>query len=289
MKIQSKTLRNIDIKFSGRSSDYIFPTILSGCFGNCQYCYAARHAPEVFYNQIKVSENLDAIINKVKNFQHNIIKPNQTHEKYITWDIACNADIVPALHLFDWIKLFDYFKNSERDFGTFATKFVNPKLLTYNSNKKIRVRMSLTTDIVNKSLESNTASIRQRVLFLNKLYEAGYEVHINFSPVVFYKNWIKDYKALFSFINNNISKEVKEQLKCEVIFLTHNEKLHKYNLENSLKGENALWTPQFQESKVSKFGGNNIRYQYQLKYKLIDEFKKTLKEYMPYCEIRYIF
>jgi DNA repair photolyase len=95
--------------------------------------------------------------------------------------------------------------------------------------------MSLTTDIVNKSLENNTASIRQRVLFLNKLYEAGYEVHINFSPVVFYKDWIKDYKALFSFINNNISKEIKEQLKCEVIFLTHNEKLHKYNLENSLK------------------------------------------------------
>jgi DNA repair photolyase len=289
MNIQHKNLKKIDFKLSGRSSDYIFPTILSGCFGDCLYCYAARHAPNNFYNEIKISENIDEIISKVENYKPDVIKPNQTHSEYVTWDIACNSDIVPALHLFDWEKLFDYFKYSNRDFGTFATKFVNPRLLEYNPNKKIRVRMTLTTFPINKYLEKNTASIKKRVKFINQLYNAGYEVHVNFSPVVYYKGWIKDYEQLFDFINESCSEEVKSQLKCEVIFLTHNESLHKYNLENSKEYESVLWTPDIQENKVSKFGGNNIRYKHGVKNVFINMFKELIAQKMPYCDIRYIF
>src|SRR5688500_18149160 len=30
-------------KWSGRSSDYIAPSLANGCFGGCAYCYVDRH------------------------------------------------------------------------------------------------------------------------------------------------------------------------------------------------------------------------------------------------------
>lgn len=284
-----KDLKSITIRESGRSSDYIFPTIIQGCFGQCLYCYAARHNPEDFYNNIKISNNLDQIINKVKSYPVNVIKPNQTHDKYVTWDIACNADIVSALHLFPWEKLFDYFKYSDRDFGTFATKFVNHKLLKYNPDRKIRVRITLTPEVVNTKTELNTASTLKRVNFINKLYDAGYEVHLNFSPVIYYNNWLEDYEKLFKLINLTTSNEVKDQLKCEVIFLTHNESLHNYNMVNHKDVEKVLWVPELQENKVSGFGGKNVRYEFRFKKHLIEQFKELLNKHLPYCEVRYIF
>jgi DNA repair photolyase len=289
MKIHEKTLKSIDIKYSSRSSDYIFPTILQGCFGKCSYCYASRHSPDAFYNEIKVSTNIDNIIEKVRSYPVNIIKPNQTHEKYITWDLACNSDLTPALHLFDWQKLFDYFKYSDRDMGTFATKFVNNKLLTYNPEKKIRVRLTLVPEKVNEIVEKNTASIVKRINFINNLHNAGYEVHINFSPVIYYNSWLKDYNNLFELIDTTLTNEVKKQLKCEVIFLTHNKSLHEWNLKNNILGEQVIWIPELQEDKISKFGGNNIRYKHQFKAGLINQFTELLSSKLPYCKIRYIF
>jgi len=286
--IKEKVLKTKVIRESGRSSDYIFPTILQGCFGECQYCYAARHSPTSFYKDIQVSINLDEIIDLVKNYNPLVVKPNQTHNQYITWDIAVNSDLVAALHLFDWKKLFDYFKYSNRDFGTFATKFVNPLLLTYNPERKIRVRSTLLPETISEKLELKTAKIQQRIEYLNKMYTAGYEVHLNFSPVVYYKGWSEDYKQLFQQINTTLSNAVKDQLACEVIFLTHNEQLHKYNLLNQ-KDESNLWIPEIQEDKISKFGGSNIRYKWRYKDMLIAEFQGLIKEYLPYCKIRYIF
>lgn len=286
--VKQKTLKTKVIRESGRSSDYIFPTILQGCFGECQYCYAARHNPTSFYKDIQVSVNLDEIIDLVKNYNPLVVKPNQTHNQYVTWDIAVNSDLVAALHLFDWKKLFDYFKYSTRDLGTFATKFVNPLLLTYNPERKLRVRSTLLPETISEKLELKTAKIQQRIEYLNKMYTAGYEVHLNFSPVVYYKGWSEDYKQLFQQIDTTLSNAVKDQLACEVIFLTHNEQLHKYNLL-SQKDESNLWIPELQEDKVSKFGGSNIRYKWRYKDMLIAEFQGLIKEYLPYCKIRYIF
>jgi DNA repair photolyase len=289
-EVVEKKLRQLSIKFSGRSSDYISPTFLQGCYGGCIYCYAARHFPDKFYNKIAVSTNTSTILKAIHDFDtSSIVKPNQTHEYYITWDIACNADIVPFLDQINSDEIFEYFVNSERDFATFATKFVNKKLLTYNPDRKIRVRMSLMPQVASKHLEPNTAGIDKRIEYINYLYKQGYEVHINFSPVVWYPGWVNDYEQLFIDIDNKLETEVKEQLACEIIFLTHNEKLHQYNIEQGKKFESVLWQPNMQENKTSSFGGDNIRYERNIKSSLLTEFVTLLSRRMPYCKIRYAF
>ena len=98
-----------------------------------------------------------------------------------------------------------------------------------------------------------------------------------------------DYRGLFRQLDAELRPEVKAQLKCEVIFLTHNQGQHQANLAINPKAEELLWVPSLQESKVSQFGGWNIRYDYQLKSKMIDVFSRMVREDIPWCEIRYIF
>lgn len=79
------------------------------------------------------------------------------------------------------------------------------------------------------------------------------------------------------------------QLKCEVIFLTHNDQLHEVNLGWHPQAESVLWQPNLQEQKQSQTGGHNVRYKYGLKGQLLSQFRALLQAEMPYCTIRYAF
>jgi spore photoproduct lyase len=50
-----------------------------------------------------------------------------------------------------------------------------------------------------------------------------------------------------------------------------------------------LWTPRWQEAKVSENGAVNVRYRAPLKGKMIAVFRKLLAREMPYYRIRYAF
>ena len=95
---------------------------------------------------------------------------------------------------------------------------------------------------------------------------------------------------LFKLVDKHVRDEIKQEVKCEVIFLTHNKKMHEYNIDKGkLEQELLLWRPEIQEQKVSSYGSVNIRYQYQFKRKCIDRFKKLHYTMLPWQEIRYIF
>jgi spore photoproduct lyase len=216
-------------------------------------------------------------------------KPNQTHEKYITYDISCNEDFALHAKYYDWQNIFTFFMNHEKAMGSFATKYVNKDLLSFNPNDKIRIRFSLMPEKWRKILEPNTSTIFDRVKAINNFIEAGYDVHINFSPVIVTDNWLKEYRILFEGVDGFVDKKYKDQVKAEVIFLTHNKDKHQYNLDNNLPGENLLWTPDNQEDKVSQYGGTNIRYKRNLKNQYIKEWTNLHNEIIPWNTIRYIF
>ncbi|WP_374701362.1 hypothetical protein [Methylobacterium sp. B1] len=118
---------------------------------------------------------------------------------------------------------------------------------------------------------------------------AGYEVHVNFSPVILYEDWEADWRALFAEIDATLSDAAKAQLKCEIIMLTHNADLHAVNLGWHPKAEDLLWRPDIQEAKVSEGGGTNLRYRAGWKGRWLVRFKALLAETMPYCTVRYAF
>jgi len=286
--ITKSNRKALDIKFSGRSSDYITPSFIFGCGYDCTYCYCKRHVDD----GINVAINTTQILDKVSShayFDADIVKPNQTHNEYITYDIGCNSDMALHLKHWDWKVTFDFFKTHPKAMGTFATKYVNKKLLEYNPEKKIRIRFSLMPQVYADLLEPKTSSIVSRINAINLFIEAGYDVHVNFSPVIVRKGWLEEYKSLFQLLNDGVKNEYKNQVKAEVIFLTHNVKKHESNMQNNKPGEKLLWKPKLQEAKTSQYGGENIRYKRQYKSKWINELMLVHNQVVPWNTVRYIF
>jgi spore photoproduct lyase len=263
-------------------------------------CYMKRHKSKGL--SIADNRSVNNILTEINSHAwfDTTEKPNQTHEKFITYDISCNEDFALHLKYHDWKKIFDFFKSHELAMGSFATKYVNKELLLskYNPEGKIRIRFSVMPEKIRQVLEPNTSSIFERLHAVRLFQDAGYDVHLNFSPVIVYNDWLQDYKELFLDIHDMSVRQgwhrdyclyPDRPVKAEVIFLTHNEGKHAYNLANNLPGEDLLWNPSIQEDKISQYGGKNIRYKRKLKAQYIKEWTKLHDEIIPWNTIRYIF
>ena len=273
------------IRPSGRSSDFISPSFGYGCLLNCSYCYMKRHKPE----GLDVATNTNDILTAINNhaFFATVDKPNQTDPEYVTYDIACNEDFALHAKYHEWEKIFTFFREHPIAKATLATKIVPDKFLTFDSKSKVRIRFSLMPQKISSILEPETASIEDRLRAVDRFIAAGYDVHLNFSPVVYYNGWEDDYVELFHLVDELVDN--KEIVKAEVIFLTHNENKHIYNMNHGLPGEDLLWTPDVQEAKTSEYGGMNIRYKSDLKSDMIAVFKDLHEYIIPWNQIRYIF
>lgn len=282
-----KTLKRktLMIRESGRSTDYISPSFGYGCLYNCSYCYMKRHKPE----GLDIADNTGDILTEINSHAWfaTIEKPNQTHEKYITYDISCNEDFALHAKYHDWQRIFQFFKDNPTAMGSLATKYVNDNLLTFNPERKVRIRFSLMPVEYSQLLEPNTSTIQERIDAIDRFIEAGYDVHINFSPVIVYPGWLDLYKELFEQVEKGVQS--KHLVKSEVIFLTHNANKHVHNVSNKIPGEHLLWQPHMQETKISQYGGKNIRYEHNLKRQFIEQFKDLHTQIIPWNTIRYIF
>jgi spore photoproduct lyase len=277
--------RTMTIKWSGRSSDFISPSFGHGCLLNCSYCYMKRNKP----TGLDIPTNIDEILNAIRIHAQfiEIDKPNQTDPEFITYDISCNEDFALHQKYYDWQKIFQFFVDHPRAKATLATKIVPIKFLDFNPKQKVRIRFSLMPQKIADIVEPNTASILERICAINDFIEAGYDVHINFSPVIIQPSWEQDYLDLFQQVNDIVNN--KKEVKSEVIFLTHNKNKHSYNIKNNIAGENLLWRPEIQEAKISSYGGKNIRYKKGIKKQFVDRFKQLHGSVIPWNTIRYIF
>lgn len=283
--IKKVTRKSMLIRPSGRSTDFISPSFGYGCLYNCSYCYMKRHKPI----GLDISKNTDDILTEINNhaFFSVVDKPNQTHSSFVTYDISCNEDFALHAKYHNWQRIFEFFRDHPIAMGSFATKYVNPNLTVFNPESKVRIRFSLMPQIYSDKLEPNTSLIIDRIKAIDAFIDAGYDVHINFSPVIVYDNWLEEYEDLFHMVNTYV--DYKDVVKAEVIFLTHNKDKHQYNLNNNISGEDLIWQPDLQEPKLSQYGGKNIRYKHNLKADYINNWTELHNKVIPWNTIRYIF
>lgn len=293
--VKEVTRKQLKITESGRSTDFIAPSFGHGCLFNCSYCYMKRHRP----TGLQIAKNVDDVLDAIGEHYHSLPpaewlvanKPNQTHLGRVTYDIGTNEDLALHAKYYDLQKIFDYPKGKAIMFS-FATKYVNYDLLHLKVHPSmIRIRFSLMPQKYADILEPNTSSIEDRIDAINLFINRGYDVHINFSPVIVTDTWIEDYRDLFMLVDKIVYARYKKEkgVKSEVIFLTHNEKKHEYNLANNIPGEDLLWRPDIQENKISSNGQLNIRYEHKLKSHYIYQFKALHELLIPWNKIRYIF
>ena len=284
-RISIDTRKTFKIRPSGRSTDFISPSFGYGCLYQCSYCYMKRHKQD----GLSIASNTGDILTSINNhaFFTAVDKPNQTHAEFTTYDISCNEDFALHAKYHRWEQIFEFFRDHPIAMGSFATKYVNPDLTRFDPEGKIRVRFSLMPQHKSDLHEPRTSKIIDRIKAIDAFIDAGYDVHVNFSPIIVYDGWLEDYKDLFIMMNDYV--EYKDQVLAECIFLTHNFKKHTVNLQRHPETEVDLWVTDLQETKVSQYGGENIRYKLSMKSEFIKQFKLLHNSIIPWNKIRYIF
>jgi spore photoproduct lyase len=142
---------------------------------------------------------------------------------------------------------------------------------------------------VSKKVDIRTSRIAERIAALDDFVEAGYEVHLNFSPVIVHEGWLGLWAELLDQVAEGTSEETRRQLACEIIFLTHNEGLHEINLGWHPTGEELLWRPELQQLKRSQSGQWNVRYKTGEKGRYVAQLTDLVAERLPSCRVRYAF
>jgi len=283
MQIISQKTKTLTTRDNGRSSDAISPNFIYGCLGGCMssYCYVGRYNHDKVYvneNYLNIIASVDQWVQK----QPWPKTPNQVDPKYYTIDIGCSTDVPLMRKHYNWQDVFHYFNVDPKAKSTFATKY--PKMflpMNYDLNPaKHRIRVSLMPQVYSNVLEPGTDKISDRIREIPKLGQVM-EVHINFSPIIYTDGWLDEYRKLFQEIF-----DAGIHTKSECIFLTHNVHQHARNADDV---KALLWRPDIQEMKDSQYAPDNIRYQWQLKKQMIQEFTNLYSEYFDPAGIRYIF
>lgn len=276
--IKYQKTKTLVTKDNNNSANCIAPNVIYGCFGGCvsTYCYMSRYND----TRVFVNTNVDDIFNSVVEWEKSYIKvPDQQDPVYTMVDIACNSDLVLMQKhmpepLIDYLKRYD---DHPRLNSTMATKY--PGLLTLDVssfNKKPRVRVSLMPQVYSDILEPKMQPISSRIDDINRLKDLGWEVHINYSPLIFVKGWSVEYDNLFASVLDKAGTN-----KCEVIALTN----HSRQMSRS--------SPEAQEimkySSEIKNKDGVMRYPLIHKTKLLEKFKEIYSQYFDLETIRYIF
>jgi spore photoproduct lyase family protein len=283
--------KSLSARRNERSSDWIAPSTANGCAMACSYCYVPRR--KGYANPITVFANIEKIVGYLeRHAARQGVKPvpNQCDPVDWVYDIGensdCSADALVSDNVRDLVDLFARLPHAK---ASFATKLVNRDLLSWDPRGGTRVRFSLMPEETARLVDVRTSRVAERIAALDDFVEAGYEVHLNLSPVIVHERWLEEWSGLLEQVADGTSARTRAQLAAEVIFLTHNEGLHEVNLGWHPRGEDLLWRPDLQEAKLSQSGQSNVRYRAGWKGRWVRQLTDLVAEKLPECRVRYAF
>jgi hypothetical protein len=202
------------VDYNGRSTDFL-PSLMmeQGCYKfGCSYCYTERNYPNNFlkiYNDLfRVVELAQYIEANQEQLELKFVEINKKpfeknrdpkHPSMITIDLGCDSDVVTSNsttyhseypgHMIDVMN--QIAENSQQIMTSFATKSaeIDAFIKGCKNPNKHRIRLSLSPEHHRQILEQNTSKTLDRLLAANKLVDAGFEVHLNLSPIVITENF----------------------------------------------------------------------------------------------------
>lgn len=276
---------------NGRSSDFIAPSLSNGCAMSCAYCYVPRR--KGYANPISVFVNTERVLGTLERHVHKQglkLEPDQCDPEAWVYDLGENSDLgVDALVSSNPRRAVELFRELPSAKASFATKFVNRDLLDWDPQGRTRIRFSLMPPALSRLVDVRTTPVAERLAAIDDFVTAGYEVHVNLSPVIVHDGWLESWDELLGELDAAAGPAAKAQMAAEVIFLTHNEGLHEVNLAWHPRAEEVLWRPGVQEAKRSQNGQRNVRYRRDLKRRYLDDLLALVHRRTPWLRVRYAF
>lgn len=225
------------------SAHYQLP-LVSGCIGQCEYCYLNTNLGDKPY--IKVNVNVEDILKQAQNYI------DERLPKTTIFEGSATSDPVPIEPYTNVLKKsIEFFGKSDKGRFRFVTKFNDiDTLLDAKHNGNTEMRFTINTDRVINEYENKTAPIDKRIEASVKAAKAGYKVGYIIAPVFLYEGWKEDYKKMLLDLNSRIPEDLEYPITFEVISHRYTTRAKKIILE--VFPETTL--PMVDEERKYKYG-----------------------------------
>ena len=257
-------------------SDFLVPYTSSGCTAMCMYCYLVCNYNKFAYLRLFV--NREEMLDK-------IIRTANKSTTDLTFEIGSNSDLIlenTITNNLEWT--IENFASSQKGFLTFPTKFdmIDP-ILNVKGREKVIVRMSVNPQEIIEKVEFGTSRLRNRIIAINKLKQAGFPIGILIAPIILVENWKELYENLLIQLSNELDAEVKKEVFFELIFMTYSYVHTKINEEAF---PNAI--PLYDPSIMTGRGRGKYAYKNAIKEEASSYMQSLMKKYFPNNKILYI-
>lgn len=201
------TKKSLKFQSCKPSAHYQLP-LISGCMGQCEYCYLNTKLGDKPF--IKVHVNVEEILNQAQKYIDERLPDITIFEGAATSD---PIPVEPYTHSLE--RAIVFFGNNKNARFRFVTKYNDiDSLLELEHNGHTEIRFSINTSSIIDKYEHGTASRNLRIEASIKAAKAGYPIGFLIAPVFIYDNWEEEYHDLLL----KLSKELPKDLKAPVIF-----------------------------------------------------------------------
>lgn len=185
--------------------------LVSGCMGQCEYCYLNTRLGDKPF--VRVYVNIEEILNTAKKHINERLPETTIFEGAATSD---PVPVEPYTHsLKQSVELFGKLDNGRL---RFVTKYDDiDTLLNIEHNGHTEIRFSINTSFIIDKYEHFTASRNKRIEASIKAAEAGYPIGFLIAPVFIYPNWKEDYNDLLMVLHEKLPKNLKSPVTFEII------------------------------------------------------------------------
>lgn len=274
------TKKSLKFQSCKPSAHYQLP-LVSGCMGQCEYCYLNTQLGDKPF--IRVHVNIEDILKQAEKYMAERLPETTIFEGSATSD---PIPLEPYTHSLE--KVIKFFGEAEKGRFRFVTKYNDvDSLLNIKHNGHTEIRFSINTSFIINEYEHITASRDKRIEASMKVAEVGYPTGFLIAPVFIYPNWKEEYKDLLLELRKKLPEDLKYPITFEVI--SHRYTTVAKNRILQIFPETKLpMNEEERKFKFGQFGYGKYVYPKESMEEIKEFFKKNIEELFTNKEIKYI-
>lgn len=271
--------KSLDFQSCKPSAHYQLP-LVSGCMGQCEYCYLNTQLGDRPY--VRAYVNVGEILERADKY----IKERK--EEITVFEGSATSDPLPVESYTKGLKqTINFFAKQPKGRFRFVTKYTDVEdLLDIDHNKHTTVRFSLNTENVISRFEHYTPSARKRIEAAKKIIKSGYPSGFIIAPVFLEGDWEKKYEDLLIMLKENIH-DLDQDISFEIISHRFTLKAKKRILD--VFPDTTLPMNEEERSfKYGQFGYGKYLYEKQQLTHMKEFFQYSIERHFPNSSIMYM-
>lgn len=185
--------------------------LVSGCMGQCEYCYLNTRLGDKPF--VRVYVNIEDILDTAKKYI------DERLPEITIFEGAATSDPIPVEPYTHSLKhSVEFFGKIDNARFRFVTKYNDiDTLLNIEHNGHTEMRFSINTSFIIDKYEHFTASSNKRIEASINAADAGYPIGFLIAPVFIYPGWKEDYDDLLMELHKKLPKNLKSPITFEII------------------------------------------------------------------------